>query len=864
MGINAKITYRQQYTRCGKDRCRKCKEGSGHGPYWYAYWSENGRTISKYIGAKLPEVVAMEQLHTRDTSKSGKPAGAEPHQSTPVLKIYLLGQFRIERKQDNQWRTIGGRSWHRHRARALLGCLLNNPSRRLGREQIMDLLWPDLDINIAANRLNGAVHELRQILEPDLDRPANSQLLRLERDMLELADNSQIWVDAETFENLLKEADISTDPLHTKKLLEEAAALYQGNYLLEELYSEWSAQRRDTLQRAWVGLLLTLSHIQAEHGEFVSAIEMLDRLRSVDPSNETALQRLMLLLTQRDRRGEALHMYRRHKEMLAKEYESEPLPETQELYEKLRQGHIPTQSIRQPEAVPSPSTNLNTMVTEHTEVQPEHTQKATLSFIRPLFQPGRHNRSPLIGREQERQTLRQIMFNLEETSLHEHPDRLSQALHSTSTSHSQNIHFVLLRGESGIGKTRLAEELSLEAYQRNWTVAWSRSYEQESLIPYHPWAEILRTFFQNTSTFTTLVRDDNQTTLLTESQSNNHVQTIPLRIERLCALLPDLAHAMKDQQMQSISTVLHAQERLHLWETTLGLIDAVSQLHPLLLVLDDLHWADDSSIELLTYLLHHFQEQHVLIVGICCDGELAPQHKLHALIADLQREQAITIVAVQPLTHAQIGALVSHLPQASAKNIQVQAAGNPFFAEELARYINTPDAQIESVSTLSDLQYDVLRTTGSLPDAVAAVLERRLSRLSSRCLALLRKVAVIGGSFELRQLLPITSEHDEDTVLDLLEEALQAGLLIEEGTGAHIVYHFWHPLIISHLYSRLTAARRAQLHRKVAESLTLSTTQPEKIAATIVYHLSKGGGDPSTIAHYAEIAGNKESSTNTD
>jgi tetratricopeptide (TPR) repeat protein len=137
------------------------------------------------------------------------------------------------------------------------------------------------------------------------------------------------------------------------------------------------------------------------------------------------------------------------------------------------------------------------------------------------------------------------------------------------------------------------------------------------------------------------------------------------------------------------------------------------------------------------------------------------------------------------------------------------------------------------------------------------VLERRLNRMSNSCQLLLGKAAVLGGSFELNQLQPMATEHDEDSILDLLEEALRAGLLTEEVAGNSIIYHFWHPLIINHLYSRLSAARRAQLHRKAAEAIkTAYPAQAEK-AAAIVYHLSKGSGDVISVAYYAEQAGNQ-------
>src|SRR5579864_2439420 len=241
--MKSKVTYRQQYTRCGKQRCRKCKEGPGHGPYWYAYYSVNGRTVSKYIGIHAPDdliarqsdapalpdqtisdaAIAPRPANSVDKSRRAEEAGTgqavqeEIEDGQPLLRIYVLGHFRLEMKNGNDWVAVTNRTWQRRRARALLGCLLSNTNRRVGREQAMEALWPDLEIETAANRLNGAVHEVRQVLEPALSRPAASRMLRLERDILILADASLIWVDAEAFEKLLNKINALTEPIEIEQ-----------------------------------------------------------------------------------------------------------------------------------------------------------------------------------------------------------------------------------------------------------------------------------------------------------------------------------------------------------------------------------------------------------------------------------------------------------------------------------------------------------------------------------------------------------------------------------------------------------------------------------------------------------------------
>jgi DNA-binding SARP family transcriptional activator len=705
--MNGRVVYRQQFTRCGKARCRKCNEGEGHGPYWYAYWNENGRTKTKYIGVRLPPGLDAQQGHSEGE--------AVHHRPTPILRVYLLGQFRVEYRDGNAWSVVDNRTWQHRRVRSLFGCLLSSPGRRLSRQQAMKLLWPELEREIAANRLNGAVHELRSILEPGIERTTGAHILHIERDSLELADNSLLWVDAEAFRQLLKQADTLTNTEQAEQLLEEARDLYKGSYLLEELYSEWATQPRDALQQQWSALMLKLAKLRAARGALSEAIEALDTLRAADLTNESGLQLLMVYLTRLHRRGEALRIYRQHAALLKREYESEPMAETRALYTSLRRGHIPDEYLQEETPPIMAIGNIPPSPEELSMLSPEPINMPLHSTWQPRLHKYR-----LLGRERELEEVRHMLASI-----------------ASASTCAQVPHFLGLSGEPGSGKTRLAEELSQEAYTQAWAVAWSRGRKTEQNHPYALWIELAASLFAH--------------------------QASPL---------------LAKHSFLTAST----SKRMPLWESIREALFMVSQTYPLLLVLDDLQWGDEESINLLGYLLNHSHDQRILFTGIWRDSELDASPVLSASLQDLQRKQALVSFALERLTEPQVASMVAHLPQDVAQHIRLQAAGNPFFVEELVR------------------QAEASPTQTRMPAGITELFERQLCRVSADCRALLAKVAQAGEVFEFNRLL--AHEQAEDTALDLLEEALQAKLLYEEATSfyiSHVTYRFWHPLLVSYL-----------------------------------------------------------------
>ena len=842
--MSGKVTYRQQFTRCGKQRCHKCKDGAGHGPYWYAYWSVNGRTVSKYLGKHAPEDIEL-AIETGEQPQTCVPADQAvrlvspptTHRSVPkdiivesplpapnfasssvdtssdnqpVLRIYLFGQFRIECRHGKIWKPLASSLWQRRRARALLGCLLSNAGRRLSRELAMKALWPDLDTETAANRINGAVHEVRCMLEPGLARSAESRMLRLERGVLLLAGADLIWVDADIFEGLLNDAHAASDPLQAKRILEEAARLYAGDYLLEELYAEWATTRRESLRRGWIELLLKLAELRASRGTLASAIELLERLLTADPTHETAIQRLMLLLTRLDRRGEALHIYQRLVGNLQREYESDPLPETYELYEALRQGHVEISTLEASGPVTKEATPIADEIQHqpHTLPDPELQHHRGRAFPRPVFRLESHDRSPLMGRDQELMIMRGHLFAAEEAHKGTSGEHVPFTEHRAGDvqTRQKKTQFLLLMGEAGIGKTRIAEEFSLEAYAQGWSVAWGHAYEQERAVPFGPWMEALRTMLQEASLeFLISSGEPNSISLADDlSGSSQSASSMKTHLVKLSVCLPELAAYDTPTATHGAATsqIHTAQERLLMWEAMHALLTTLSRETRLLLVLDDLQWADESSLELLAYLVRHVQDEPILLVGTCRDDELTTNAHLRTLINDLRREQSIATLSLQPLTNSQIGSMVAHLPNDSVQSIQILAGGNPFFAEELARASSThpysPKGSTGEMGIASQFRVSVEEVPSDingdvrLSETIASILERRLSRLSKDCLALLEKASVLGDSFDLNQLPLMTGDRgpEEEAMLDLLEEALRAGFLTEERIGTGITYHF--------------------------------------------------------------------------
>ncbi len=859
--MNSKITYHQQVTYCGKPRCRRCREGIGHGPYWYAYQTIDGQTIRTYIGKNLPSDVQA-TMATAALPTTGEHALvtnlSDPSRIWPLtdpgsalLSISTLGQFRLERhNQPSQTSSRRSRqdvvdtNWQQRQVRAVLGYLLCSPERRASREQIRSALWLESDDASARSQLNKTINALRKVLgHPTVEsgqdvasqqQAANGWLFQIDNEWLALAPQERIWVDADAFVscvNHLRSIPFGDDE-QREQVLREAITLYGGDFLLEERDSAWVVARRQDLRRSWIELQLEFADLCVHRKDFAAAIKVLDTLLAKDPTNEAAIQRLIVVLARSRRRIEALHAYKRFEEALQREYKALPAPDTHVLFDMIREGRELPALRKSPLSQDALQVATTDTDTEHPVLPDTATDLPAVSRVSarvhrlfasvPTLENSiRPHQGAMIGRDSELGLMQKMLYHVESFA----PRSVSNLRRSSNAiplDTQRRPQFLFLMGDSGIGKTRLAEEVSREAQQRGWAVVWSRLYEQESGIPYRAWTEVLRKLL-----------------------NMNGSLLNPESVQPLVNLLPELAevvpHMMRDKVAPSYA-LTPEQERQRLWDVIVDLLKAMSETTSLLLVLDDIQWADSSSHDLLGYLVRHLYGYPIMFVSTCRDSALPidPHHPLRELVSHMQRERNIQTLKVEPLTSEQIGLLVANLsplPQETVKHIQDYAAGNPFFAEEMAR-----------------------TTPPSLPRTVTDALGYRMKRLSKECRELLGRAAVLGGSFEFPLICAIESRgdaDDEDTVLTLLEEALREGVLTDEGSGTRVTYHFWHPLLVSYLYDDLSNVRRARLHQRAADAF-LSTYhgREEMVAATVTDHLEKAGADPARIAHYAELAGN--------
>jgi len=612
------------------------------------------------------------------------------------------------------------------RLQSLLAYLVLHHSAPQSRSYLAYLLWPDSTESQAHTNLRSLVHRLRHTL-PDADC-----FLHADRQTLQWQPDASWTLDVLDFERAITYAhqvEQTQNPTAIRAALEKALALYQGD-LLPSCYDEWILPERDRLSQAFLGALQRLIELLEQERDYNAAIRAAKRLLHHDPMEEATYRHLMRLYAARGDRASAVHVYHTCATVLERELAVKPSLATREVYELIVQKGSPT-------ALKDPPMARTAMV-------------------------------PLVGRQQE----------------------WAQLQAAWRSAAAGRACMVVVSGEAGIGKTRLAEELLAWIEQHSIATAHARCYatgEEQAYAPVAAWlhADALQTSWST----------------LADVWLTELARLIPeLVVER-----PDLSHPALLRESWQPQRLFEALARAIL-----------GSRRPLLLLLDDLQWCDQEALEWLHYLLRFDPQAQVLLVATVRPEETMSGHPLTSFLRALRRNNQVTEIALGPLDAANTTSLAEHvvgrhLDSGAAENLYRETEGNPLFVVETLRA-----GVLESKTKNSQSLNEILAAQRlSLPPTVQSAITARLAQLSPHARELVDVASVIGRAFTFAALAQASGD-DEELLVRGLDELLQRRIVREQGAGT---YDFSHNKLREVAYISLSPTRRRLLHRRMEEVL---------------------------------------------
>ncbi len=610
------------------------------------------------------------------------------------------------------------------------------------------------------------------------------------RDELVLDLPGPVWIDFEAARSEIERAGLALAQGDARRAwgLAQVPLNIASRGLLPGAQANWLEPQRRELADIRLEALEVVGQAGLKLGgtQLASAERAARSVIEAEPYRESGYVLLMQALGAQGNVPEALRAFDRLRTLLRDELGTTPAPETLALHERL----------------------LRPGGQARGEGEPAQDSDVPIELPAELLM---HDDAPLVGRHQE----------LEQLELLWEQARQASGRHRTG-------RVVMLTGDAGIGKTRLVAALAAAAHEGGAFVLAGRSPE-EALVPYQPFLEALRYYVQGMP-YSAL-----------RASTREYGSELSRLIPELRRRIPELAAP----PLGELET-----ERYRLFEAVVGLLSEISSTAPVLLVLDDLHWADRPTLLLLRHLARSINPARLLILGAYRATEAQADGFVDAL-AGLRREGLITQSHIEGLredeTAELIRVLTGTLPtRAFSTALHAQTEGNPFFIGEIVRHLTEAGVRADRAGAAE------LRRAG-LPEEVKDVIARRLSRLDSRAIEWLRVAAVIGRDFD-ASLLEQVASLDEDEFLNALDEALAAGLVLEV-PNAPGSYSFTHALIRETLYEGMSAPRRARIHRRVGEVLEASGAEKHLTALALHFTRAAGSQDAAKAIEYARRAG---------
>lgn len=658
--------------------------------------------------------------------------------------------------------------------RALLAVLLLNANEVVSSDRLIDQLWGEEPPSTAPKALQVAVSRLRRALEPERSSGQTDGVLVTRPPGYELrVERGQL--DLHRFEDRMavgRTALGAGDAVVAAAEVDEALALWRGAPLGDLAY-EASLQadiaRLEELRIAALEDRVAANLLLGRHAELVAELEALIRNH---PMREGLREQLMLALYRSGRQADALAAYQEARRMLVEDLGVEP-------GRRLREVH--QQILTQDPVLDQPAADTETRAP-----------------ARGLF----------VGRERELAALAAA---------------LDDALAGRG-------RLVLIAGEPGIGKTRLADELVRDAEARGARVLIGRCWEAGGAPAYWPWVQSLRTYIR-------------------ETEPEALRAQLGAGASDLARLLPELREIFPGLQEPVAPESEGA--RFRLFEAVSAFLHNAARVRPLVLTLDDLHAADEPSLLLLRLVVRQMADSRLLLVCPYRDIDPALGDPLSAALAGLVREPQATQLQLAGLrevdvaNYIELSTGIEPAPEL-AKAIRDETEGNPFFFGGVVQLLADDDCLTEAGANLR------------IPPEVRAVIGERVGRLPESCRSLLVPAAVIGREFGLDALAAV-SERSRAEVLNVLHAAMTERV-VDEVPGTPGQLRFGHALIRDTIYDGLTPARRFQLHLRAGEALeALYSSDLEPHLAELAHHFiaAAPAGLTDKAAEYARRAGDR-------
>ena len=689
------------------------------------------------------------------------------------MEFRILGP--LEAREGEEFLPLGPQ-----KQRALLAVLLLNANRTVSLDRLVEELWGAQPPDSAAKVIQTHVSRLRKVLPEGLLRTrAPGYVLQLDTHEFDL----------DRFERLSAEgrqALADGDPERAGVLLGSALSLWRGPALAEFATEPLSSSEGGRLEELRLAVLEERIDAELAMGRHSELVGELESLVARHPLRERLRGQLMVALYRSGRQAEALGAYADARRILVEQL-----------------GIEPGRALRDLErAVLRHDAALELAPTRRAERTAEASAEAQAT----------DDLGPFVGRELELERLRAA---------------LADAL-------SGRGRLVMLAGEPGIGKTRIARELVREAAGRGARVLWGRCYEREGAPPYWPWLQAIRSYV------------DGCDPVELRAQLGAGAMAVGEVVPEVARCLGDVEPAapLPDEK----------QARFRLLDSLASFLKRAAAVRPIVLVLEDLDAADAGSLGLLEFVAQDLGDARLLVVGAYRDVDLARGHPLARTLAELRREHLVERLPLRGLSEPDVAtyveASVGGAPPELVAMVHRRTEGNPLFVREFVELL-AREGRLTPETLREQRDWSV-----GVPEGLREVIGLRLDRLPPRCNDVLRLASVIGREFRHEQLAKV-GDWSENELLVAVEEAL-AARIVEELPASPGAYRFTHALFQETLAMELSTTRRIRLHARIASALEeLYGDHAAAHAAELAYHFAEAETvlGPERLIHYSRLAG---------